>query len=150
MRHHCVAVSVYVSIHRRACACSSFVCCDELNAHADSNIYFHHPDDPYTTHQRLGVMFAILYTLLAANAMFWGREGQSPAQDISISIVSSLLLVPLAVVFPAVFTQVRLLKRIWNCSGSVLQCGRGGNGLRRSIKLEVVVIASTLAQSCVE
>jgi hypothetical protein len=32
------------------------------------------PNDPYTTHQRLAVVFALLFSTLAVNAMFFGAK----------------------------------------------------------------------------
>jgi hypothetical protein len=48
-----------------------------LVAHPYLSVYFHNPGDPYTTHQRLFVVFALLFSFLASNATFFGVAGST-------------------------------------------------------------------------
>ena len=53
--------------------------------------------------QRVCVTFTVLFSFLAANAVFFGRAKVSAEQDLSIAIYSSLFVVPVGVIFPLLF-----------------------------------------------
>ncbi len=63
------------------------------------------PPSPPT--QRVCVTFTVLFSFLAANAVFFGRAKVSAEQDLSIAIYSALFVVPVGVIFPLLF-MVRL------------------------------------------
>ena len=73
--------------------------------HPYLSVYWHRPDDPYTSYQRLFVVFTLLFSFLAANAMFFGQVDGSQENAIAIAIYSSLIVAPIGVVFPILFKK---------------------------------------------
>jgi hypothetical protein len=76
-----------------------------LMRHPLLGIWFHHPREDYDAYQRLNVMFATVFSILAVNAVFFGQGQRSPEQDLSISIYSALLTAPVGVLFPRLFAR---------------------------------------------
>jgi hypothetical protein len=82
-----------------------------LVEHPWLSTYFHHPKDMYTSSQRLAVMFTLFFSVLVANAMFFGQTAKNFAATISISIYSSLVTVPVGIIFPKLFFKAAHLLR---------------------------------------
>jgi hypothetical protein len=82
-----------------------------LQSHPYLTIYFHNPKDPYTSYQRLCVVFTTLFSFMASNAMFFGMGKRSIEDDLNIAIYSSFIVAPVGAIFPILFTKAAFMIR---------------------------------------
>jgi hypothetical protein len=77
--------------------------------HPYLSVYWHRLDDPFSSYQRLFVVFTLLFSFLAINAMFFGQADGSQENALSIAIFSSLIVTPIGVVFPMLFKKAAFM-----------------------------------------
>jgi hypothetical protein len=84
-----------------------------LSMHPFWNVWFHNPEDPYTTYQRLQVVVASIFSMLAVSAVFYGVNPMSLESLASVSIYSALLAAPVNFVYPRIFISVANRRRAY-------------------------------------
>jgi hypothetical protein len=95
-------------------------------SHPFLSVQFHHPRDPYNTLQRISVACAIFFCYAATNAMFFGRA-TSAISSIATGMYASLVVIPVAVIFPVAFQTAAYL----------LECEAGEAAFLESFKIEL-------------